>query len=178
MTDEVRSDDLERVATQIANVLGNAGMLVGGLAVGAWGYIRATDDIDFVAGIPADEVKERLESAGLSCQIQKGNVPDGDLAWCVKGCVHGIRFDILPPVVPLDFDRAVTLELSRGKAVRVVDLDGLLRLKLKAGGPQDLLDAAQLLRKHPGMVEQIRPVAEAYSEWEQLEGWIKDPRLR
>jgi hypothetical protein len=64
MTDEVRSDDLERVATQIAGVLGDAGMLVGGLAVGAWGYIRATDDIDFVAGIPADEVKERLESAG------------------------------------------------------------------------------------------------------------------
>ena len=72
----------------------------------------------------------------------------------------------------------MTDEVRSDDLERVVDLDGLLRLKLKAGGPQDLLDAAQLLRKHPGMVEQIRPVAEAYSEWERLEGWIKDPRLR
>ena len=68
--------------------------------------------------------------------------------------------------------------LGRGNAVRVVDLDGLLRLKLRAAGPQDLLDAAQLLRKHPEMLEQVRPVAEAYGQWERLESWLNDPRLR
>ncbi len=89
-----------------------------------------------------------------------------------------VAFDILPPVVPLDFDRAVRVRLARGSTVRVVDLDGLLRLKLRAGGPQDLLDTAQLLRTHPEMLERVRPVAEAYSQWEQLESWLDDPRLR
>jgi hypothetical protein len=60
----------------------------------------------------------------------------------------------------------------------VIDLDGLLRLKLKAGGPQDLLDAAQLLRRPPEMVEQTRAVAEAYGQWDRLQRWLEDPRLR
>ena len=178
MTTEARSDDLEQAATRIAAILGDDGVLVGGLAVSAWGYVRATDDIDFVARLAVTEVVERLKAAGISTRVHKGSVPDGDIEWCVKGRVGDVVFDILPPVVPLEFERAVTVELGRGNAVRVVDLEGLLRLKLRAGGPQDLLDAAQLLRKHPEMLDRVRPVAEAYGEWERLEGWLNDPRLR
>lgn len=171
-------DDLEQAATRIATILGDDALLVGGLAVSAWGYVRATDDIDFVARLAVDEVVERLNAAGISTRVLKGSVLDGDIEWCVKGRVGGVVFDILPPLVPLDFDHAVTIELGQGAAVRVVDLGGLLRLKLRAAGPQDLLDVAQLLRKHPEMLERVRPVAEAYGEWERLEGWLKDPRLR
>jgi hypothetical protein len=178
MSDEVRPEDLEEVATRVGEALGDAGMLVGGMAVSAWGHMRSTDDIDFVARVEAAEVVNRLEAAGLECEILKGNILDGDIAWCVKGYLRGVRFDVLPPLVPLDFDRSITLALGGGHQVRVVDLDGLLRLKLRAGGPQDLLDAAQLLRKHPEMVDKIRPVAEAYRQWERLEGWMNDPRLR
>ena len=120
---------------------------------------------------------ERLKAAGLSGRIHRGNVLNGDMAWCVKGRLREVAFDILPPVVPFDFDLAVRVGLARG-TVRVVDLDGLLRLKLRAGGPQGLLDTAQLLRKHPEMLERVRPIAEAYSQWEQLESWLDDPRLR
>ena len=141
----VRPDDLEETATRIAAVLGDQGMLVDGMAVATWGYVRATDDVDFVANLAATEVVERLKAAGLSARIHKGSVLDGDMEWCIKGRLGEVAFDILPPVVPLDFDRAVKVRLARGSAVRVVDLDGLLRLKLRAGGPQDLLDAAQLL---------------------------------
>ena len=169
------ADDLEQAATRVAAILGDDGVLVGGLAVSAWGYVRATDDVDFVARLAVTEVVERLKAAGLPARVHKGS---GDIEWCVKGRVGDVVFDILPPVVPLEFGRAVTVELGQGNAVRVVDLDGLLRLKLRAGGPQDLLDAAQLLRKHPEMLEQVRPVAEAYGEWERLESWLNDPRLR
>jgi hypothetical protein len=174
----VRPDDLEKAATRLAALLGDDGMMVGGLAVAAWGYVRATDDVDFVANLSAATVLERLKAAGISARVLKGSVLDGDIEWCIKGRLGEIAFDILPPVVPLDFERAVTVTLGRGNAVRVVDLDGLLRLKLRAGGPQDLLDAAQLLRKHPKFLDGIRPVAEAYSEWERLESWLNDPRLR
>jgi hypothetical protein len=178
MAEAVRPDDLEKAATRLAEILGDEGMMVGGLAVAAWGYVRATDDVDFVANLTAATVLERLKAAGISASVLKGSVLDGDIEWCIKGKLGEITFDILPPVVPLDFERAVTVTLSQGNAVRVVDLDGLLRLKLRAGGPQDLLDAAQLLRKHPEFLDGIRPVAEAYSEWERLESWLNDPRLR
>jgi hypothetical protein len=174
----IRPKDLEHAASRLAVALGDAGMLVGGLAVSAWGYVRATDDIDFVANLPASAVVERLESAGIKCRVRKGSMLEGDIAWCVSGKLGGVVFDVLPPLVPLDFDRAVTVTLARGNAIRVVDLDGLLRLKLRAGGPQDLLDAAQLLRRHPELVERIRPIAVAYSLWDRLEAWMKDPRLR
>lgn len=178
MAEAVRPDDLEKAATRLAEILGEDGMMVGGLAVAAWGYVRATDDVDFVANLTAATVLERLKAGGISARVLKGSVLDGDIEWCIKGRLGEITFDILPPVVPLDFERAVTVTLARGNAVRVVDLDGLLRLKLRAGGPQDLLDAAQLLRKHPKFLDGIRPVAEAYSEWERLESWLNDPRLR
>ena len=172
------SDDLERAATRLAEALGDAGVLVGGLAVAAWGYVRATDDIDFVARIPAREVVERLLAAGIRSEIKRGDVLESGIAWRVKGRIGGIVFDVSPQLVPLEFDRAITVTLGRGRPVRVVDLDGLLRLKIRAGGPQDLLDAAYLLRLHPELVERIRPIAEAYSLWDAVERWMNDPRVR
>lgn len=174
----VRRSSLERAALRIAEALGEDGVLVGGLAVAAWGYVRATDDVDFVARIGPTAVRERLAEAGIDTSLHRGNVLDGDIAWCVKGEVGGVVFDVLPLVVPLDLDRAVRVALGRGKAVRVVDLEGLVRLKLRAGGPQDLLDVAQLLRRHPELVARARPIAEAYSLWERVETWMNDPRVR
>ena len=179
MTGGVDPVDLERAATRVAAALGEDGALAGGMAVAAWGYVRATDDIDFVARLPANVVVERLAAAGIPSRIQKGGgVLDDGIEWCVRGRVGDVQFDILPPVVPLHLDRAAPVRLAGGSIIRVVDLDDLLRLKLKAGGPQDLLDAAQLIRKHPKMLEQLRPVAEAYGLWERLQRWLEDPRLR
>jgi hypothetical protein len=179
MTREADRDALEDVAVRIAAALGEDGVLVGGLAVAAWGYVRATDDVDFVAQLPASVVLEKLDAAGITSSLQKGEgLLDDGIEWCVRGEIGGVVFDVLPPVVPLHLERAVEVRLSKGSTVRVVDLDGLLRLKLKAGGPQDLLDAAQLLRKHPERREDVRPVAEAYGQWDQLQRWLNDPRLR
>jgi len=179
MKEKGGADTLEVVATRIAAALGEDGVLVGGMAVAAWGYVRATDDVDFVARLAPSRVVERLKTAGIRSRIHRGgDVPDDGIEWCVKGRLDGVAFDVLPPLVPLHLDQAVTIRLAPGRAVRVVDLDGLLRLKLKAGGPQDLLDVAQLLRKHPQMRAKVRPVAEAYGQWQGLQHWLNDPRLR
>jgi hypothetical protein len=172
------AEDLEQAAIRLAEALGDSAVLVGGLAVSAWGYVRATDDIDFVANVPASEVQKRLAAAGLASQVLEGSVLDGDIPWCVKGKVAGFAFDVLPPLVPIDFDQAVTVRLAGRKPVRVVDVESLLRLKLRAGGPQDLLDVAKLLRVHLGLVDRVRGVAEKYGVWAQLERWTNDPRVR
>jgi hypothetical protein len=178
VSDERETGDLERAAIRLASVLGEEAVLIGGLAVSAWGFIRSTDDIDFIARIPAAEVQQRLATAGLDSHVLRGNALDGDIPWCVKGRIEGFAFDILPPLVPVDFDRAVPVPLADGTPVRVVDLETLLRLKLRAGGPQDLLDVAKLLRAHPGLVETTRAVAEKYGVWKQVDRWMRDPRVR
>lgn len=172
------AEDIEQAAIRLAEALGDAAVLIGGLAVSAWGYVRATDDIDFVANVPVSEVQKRLAAAGFASHVQRGNVLGGDIPWCVKGKIAGFAFDVLPPLVPIDFQQAVTVRLAGGKPVRVVDLETLLRLKLRAGGPQDLLDVAKLLRAHPELVDRVRAVAAKYGLWAQVDLWMNDPRVR
>jgi hypothetical protein len=167
---------IERVVLSLAKALGESAILVGGFAVSAWGYVRATDDVDFVSRLPAADVVRQLTAAGIRSRVRKGT-PEDDVPWCVSGTAEGIAFDILPPLVPIDFSQAVRIRLG-SQEVRVVDLDGLSRLKLRAGGPQDLIDVVQLLRRHPELVAGIRTIAEKYGVWRQLDTWMKDSRLR
>lgn len=178
MSEKPDAEDIEQAAIRLAEALGDAALLIGGLAVSAWGYVRATDDIDFVANVTVSEVQKRLAAAGLASHVLRGNVLDGEIPWCVKGRIAGFAFDVLPPLVPIDFEQAVTVRLAGRKPVRVVDLESLLRLKLRAGGPQDLLDVAKLLRAHPELVGRVRTVAEKYGLWEQVDRWMNDPRVR
>ena len=60
----------------------------------------------------------------------------------------------------------------------MVDLDGLIRLKLRAQGAQDLLDVAMLLYEHPDRLEWTRSLARAYGVSEKLDLWLDDPRLK
>jgi hypothetical protein len=96
----------------------------------------------------------------------------------VKGTVEGVPFDILPAVVPLDWGRAAKIPMGRGVTLRVVDLEGLIRLKLRAQGPRELLDVAALVLQHPKQRDLAREIAVAYRVAEKLEVWLKDPRLK
>jgi len=62
----------------------------------------------------------------------------------------------------------------------VVDLEGLVRLKLRAGGPQDLMDTAALVLRHPDLLEKAREIALAYSVdlADKLDVWLGDRRLQ
>lgn len=109
-----RRADLERVALHLSRVLGrDACMLVGGLAVTAHGYVRATEDVDLIAREPLVEVTARLKAAAIDAALVRGDVRDGDFP-CVKGRLEGIPFDVLPPLVRLEWGRATTLRLGLG----------------------------------------------------------------
>ena len=164
------------VALEIAAILGpDECLLVGGLAVGAHSYVRATADVDLLTRLPLAEAQKRLEAGGIrGGGITQGDVLDGGFA-CLKVRWAGVRVDILPPLVPITWEKGI--ELRTKSRLRVVDLEGLLRLKLRAQGPKDLMDAAALILRHPDLRERGRELALAYRVGDKLDLWLDDPRL-
>ncbi len=174
----MRRTDLLRVAARVASILGRQDcLLVGGLAVGSYGYIRATQDVDFVVRGDLAAARKRLLAEGIAAVLVRGDPLEGDFP-CVKAMLGGVRVDLLPPLVTLAWDRAVEVPLSKTTAIRVVDLEGLLRLKLKAGGPKDIVDVAALVLRHPAVAAEAAELAKAFGLAEALERWRADPRLR
>ncbi len=172
-----RRPDLAAAAARLARLLGpDECVLIGGLAVGVHGYVRATDDLDFISRAPLAVTRERLQKAGIETRLLRGDVLGGGFR-CLKGEVDGIPFDVLPPLVPIAWDRALPLDIGGG-TLKVVDLDGLLQLKFRAGGPQDLLDGARLVMLHPETEARARELATAYRVLERFETWLGDPRTR
>jgi hypothetical protein len=168
--------DLERAAVLLAAILGPDGVLVGGLAVGAHGYVRATDDVDFVASVPLPDVLRRLRARGIDASLRRGDSLEGDFD-TVQGTIAGVRFDVMPQLVPIDWSAAIEVTLGRRQRLRVVDLDALVRLKLRAQGPRDLMDVAALVAVHPETRESTRETARAYGALEGLDRWLADARL-
>jgi hypothetical protein len=173
-----RPAEIHEVAARLAAVLPEPTALIGALAVAAHGYVRATDDIDFLSSVDAKEVQASLGRGGIKAKIRRGDALEDDIATVVYGEHDGIRFDVISPPVPIDWNQTITLELEPGSRLRVVDLDTLVRLKLRAEGPQDLIDVVHLVRLHPEIRTKALQLAEAYGVRERFEEWLNDPRIR
>ena len=174
----MRRVNLERVAVRAARMLGDRDcVLVGGLAVGAYGYARATPDVDFVTRVPLKEACQRLKAHGVSAELRRRDALEADFPF-VRATVDGAPVDVMPPLVALEWERAVELPMGRHARLLVVDLAGLIRLKLRAGGPKHLMDVAALVLRHPEHRDLARELATAYRATDHLEMWLSDPRLR
>jgi hypothetical protein len=172
----MRRVDQLRVASRVADAVGTDDcVLVGGMAVGAHGYVRATRDVDFAVRPSLPEVRRRLGRADIDAVLHRDASPGGSP--CLKTVVDGVPVDVIPPLVPIDWDRALKVPLGKRRRLPVVDLESLLRLKLRAGGPRDLLDVAALLSRHPDHLDRAKVAAAAYGVVEDLERWLADPRL-
>jgi hypothetical protein len=173
----MKGTDLVRLATRLASILGpEQCLVVGGLAVAGHGYVRATDDIDLMVSYSLTEARRKLGAHGIEAKLAKGDVLEGDFP-CLKGVLEGIPFDVLPSLVPLDWEKAVEATTASGR-LRLVDLDGLLRLKLRAQGVQDVLDVAVLVLRHPEQREEAREIARAYRILDRLDTFLADPRTQ
>jgi hypothetical protein len=166
------------VASKVAEAIGTDDcLLAGGLAVMAHGFVRATRDVDLLTRLPLHEARKRLERGRLPTRLSRGDPLAGELS-CLKGECDGLPFDILPQLVPIHWEAAVPVDASGAGALRVVPLSDLLALKLKAGGPKDLMDAAILVLMHPETEAHARELAVAYRLLDRLESWLEDPRTR
>lgn len=169
--------DLTQIAARLIQAIGpDDCLVVGGLAVAVHGYARATDDVDVLTRLALREAHERLRAERIDAVAKRGNILEGDFP-CLRGTVEGVKFDVLPELVPLRWDHALRIPWE-GTVLKVVDVDGLVRLKLRAGGPQDLMDAAHVLLRHPEEIAKARSDARAFGVEEKLETWLRDPRVR
>ena len=173
----MRRTDLLQVAGRVARILGpEECVLVGGLAVGSHGYVRATRDVDFIVKADLATVRARLLASGIAAVLTRGDQLEGGFP-CVKAMVDDVRVDLMPPLVPLVWERAITVPLSKTTSLRVVNLEDLLRLKLKVGGPRDLMDVAALVLRHPPLEPTARTLALAFGLSDALARWLADRRL-
>lgn len=164
------------MALRVAAAIGRDDcVLVGAMAVAAHGYPRATKDVDILTRVPLIEARARLRRAGMAAEIRRGDLQEGDFS-CIKGSSEGIPYDVLPPLVPIEWERSREVRIGRS-TLRVVELKTLLALKLRAGGPQDLLDVAMLLLQNPAERRSALRLAEAYRVRVQLESLLRNPRV-
>lgn len=120
--------DLVKAMKAVSKKLDDLGIphaLVGGLAVGAYGYVRATDDIDFVLG------EEGFEHHGPLVSLKAG-VP-----WEYDG--YGVD-----PLSKPEVDDQIR-EAPRTDGVPVLGIGPLVYLKLKANRRRDKEDIIELL---------------------------------
>jgi hypothetical protein len=165
------------VAAQLADILGERTFVIGGYAVAAWGFARATEDVDLVVDLTAGEAQRLLTRAGLELRQTRGDVLEGDIPWVLSGEMDGVPFQVMPPPVPVDWAGAREIEVG-GARLKVVGLRDLLRLKLKAAGPKDFMDVAELLGANPDLIAETQAAAEAYGVGDELARWLTHLRPR
>jgi hypothetical protein len=112
----------------------------------------------------------------VKARLHRGDVMEGDFP-CLRGALGGVPFDVIPPLVAIDWERGRVALESGDVRLRVVPLDALLGLKLKAQGPKDLMDAAMLALLHPEMRTTALDLAQAYRAADRFRFWLEDPRL-
>ena len=147
---------LHQALRKIISVLENLGVpyaLIGGLALAFYEVVRATKDLDLLILLsPAEMAKlaGQLTANELPASARKGAPGDPVVGVVVVQVpVDGgqLTCDLVLPSSRWQSEavrNARTFEVE-GSPVRVVQARDLFLLKLHAGGPQDLLDASQLL---------------------------------
>ena len=133
LVEGVVSDKILRAAHAASSAYAKLGIrhaLVGGLAVGAYGYARATKDVDFVVG---DEAFIQQPGGGLVTLLKVG----------VPWDVDGVRVDSVPA------DRVTGEQLDESassEGIPIVDVEVLIYMKLLVHRRQDKLDIVKLLQ--------------------------------
>lgn len=133
-------------------------VIIGGHAVAAHGYERATRDVDIVFSTDPENCErfaELLHRLDASVRMADLPAPGGSITggWLARGghfvfaTVHGL-LDALSWIAGLDHaaleSRALTTELTDGTQLRVCGYDDLVAMKRVADRPRDREDLREL----------------------------------
>ncbi len=133
-------------------------VLVGGLAVNAWGVVRGTKDVDIVVDLESDNLKRIAEVAvAAGGHVQRGEALLGSAPSIAAEIASGEqvaietdlgRLDIVQGLegVPVYSElRSRTSEAEvLGVKVAICSREDLRSMKLAAGRPRDLVDLEDL----------------------------------
>ncbi|MGA3078332.1 MAG: nucleotidyl transferase AbiEii/AbiGii toxin family protein [Bryobacteraceae bacterium] len=146
--------ELESSVAEVASILEELSvpyMLIGGIAVAAWGEARATLDVDLsVWAEPGDFAA----TVGALCSRLKA-LPADPLLFAGQTRVLpmlsalGIRLDLVFAALPAERNliaRALPKQLG-GRQVNVATVEDLIWMKLISDRPKDVDDAQRLIRR-------------------------------
>jgi hypothetical protein len=167
------NDLLEKASKELHTSIQFA--VIGGLAVAAWGVIRATQDIDILANSnPTPLVKTELRGElsnfldrnGCHTEWRVGVLRGSDSAAPESQSAADlgeIGADILwahKHWQQQALQRSVAIDVLK-RRVNILHPEDLILMKLDAGGPQDLFDVKQMLSAPPPQlnIEQLRASA-------------------
>jgi hypothetical protein len=127
--------------------------LIGGLALGVHNVIRATEDVDLLVLRNPAQMRDLVQEFGAKGMpaISRKGAPDDPLSGVVVVEVPTqegkVTCDLILPSSGWQFEAIRDSEIVdfEGVSLHVVRSEDLFLLKLFVGGPQDLLDAADLL---------------------------------
>jgi len=128
------------------NQLGIRYALAGGLAVGAYGYIRATLDVNFLVG------EEAFDRQGMLVAFKAG----------VPIEVNGVRIDYLSPASLGSQLEEVLDHPPTNAGLAIVPVEVLIYMKLVANRRKDLVDVVELV-KGGADVQQVRDYLRQYA---------------
>ncbi len=169
-----RARVLRTVASDLNALVGEGTLdrwaLCGGLALAVWGAPRATLDIDVLAdpaqGRTAAEAAAALVHHGWTL-VEHARHPGDPVPELLRMTCGGVGVDIL--VAHRKWEVAMLAEAAsvpwQGVTMPSVRVEALAAMKLRAGGPQDLVDAGRL-EALPGF------------ERERFTAWKKRLRVR
>ncbi len=131
--------------------------LAGGLAVGAHGYPRTTDDVDFLVG---DEAFEKHEGGFVTLKVPLIAIGNVRIDFVSIDESKGEERQLRPAVE----------EPPQSNGVPIVPLPALVYMKLKAGRQKDTADLVELLKRGRVDLEAMDEYLEEYAP-EQTRRW-------
>jgi predicted nucleotidyltransferase len=131
---------------KLFNNLGVEYLLIGGYAVGVYGHVRATNDIDIWIAVTDDnisKVKQALTEFGFS-NANDLNIVFGKMT---RMGIPPFRVELLTDISGVTFTECYARREVKhlgGLEVPVITLSDLLANKIASGRDKDLLDAKEL----------------------------------
>jgi hypothetical protein len=149
----------------LAQGLCNRYALIGGLAVSARGFPRATQDIDFLVDVPDAKCAELASFLGGT--FRAPDIGDPLAGVFVANSPSGVSIQAIrlgPKLTDASLSDVSEVELC-GASIPIVGIRGLILLKLFAGGAHDLSDVIRLLEINEMSTEslaELRAFVEAF----------------
>lgn len=133
---------------------------IGGLAVAAWGEVRATQDVDLRVLLDRDGAERLLVALGTDYVPFGLDIPPIEalrqFGMLFVRDASGTRIDLL--LSDIDFDREAVrrgrdVEVVPSCTIRICTAEDLLIYKVLAGRPKDLIDVPGVIEKQGGSLD-------------------------
>ncbi|MEX2261704.1 MAG: nucleotidyl transferase AbiEii/AbiGii toxin family protein [Bryobacteraceae bacterium] len=152
--------ELESALLEVASLIERLSipyMLIGGLAVAAWGEPRATLDVDLSLWVEPDRLDQTVTDLSMALRPLPQNPTNFVRSSRVLPVLanSGVRIDLVFASLPMEADlinRAKPIEVA-GKVIPVASVEDIIWMKLISERKKDLEDAQGLLRRHRHSVD-------------------------